>query len=111
MRENGVLGRAVFELRRSFKKSYKPAPNQKQREEKRERKKKTDRIFITLSTLLVGVSLASDGLQSGLTSFLDLIGGKGFTETYKATISWIIFLAVIFVFWVFWRKAVNANKS
>lgn len=81
--------------------------------EKRERRESLERIFIALSTLLVGVSLASDGLQSGMTEILDLAFGAGFAELYKTGISWAIFLFVLLAFGFFWysssKKASKPN--
>ncbi|MFQ3599417.1 MAG: hypothetical protein SNJ66_13885, partial [Chloroherpetonaceae bacterium] len=83
---------------------------QQRRDEKREREKTLEQIFIALSILLVGVSLASDGLQSGMTDVLDYLCGKGFAETHRTAISWIIFIVTLVVF-IFLSRRINSGKS
>lgn len=77
----------------------------KQEKEKREHRENLETIFIALSTLLVGVSLASDGLQSGMTKILDFAFGAGFAERHTTWISWIIFASVLFMFGLFWYSS------
>lgn len=96
-------------LKQDASQKEKEREEQKRREEKREREKKLEKIFITLSTLLVGVSLASDGLQSGMTAVLDAIFGNGFAEIYKTRVSWLIFGLTGLLFWWLVRKGDRAD--
>ncbi len=83
---------------------------QRQRDEKRAREKSLEQIFIALSTLLVGVSLASDGLQSGMTDVLDYFFGERFATDHRSIISWIIFIVTLVVFFLRSRRS-HSSKS